>query len=225
MGEPLSTLLQQLTQKYAGPAGSPRRARPPSPESAMTPQERAAEVGWWRAYWDIGEHRDLSVVRNPEFRCVGSAWNWGDGSRLLIGPTRSGKTTAVRALCYRLQRDALAAPTDREFWLRSRIACVEAAQIVDHASVSLDRRHQRDRLRSLCAQASLLILDELGSEPPDSGRLFELLNTVAKRNRPIIATAGHRFEALRDRYGAALLVRLLGYDGRGKVVSAWGRDG
>ena len=153
------------------------------------------------------------------------------GGGVLSGLSGIGKTTTAVALAMRLADEgfkaALEAPGDIDSaavrFVRGR-ALIEderppalnfAAGIVwtTAREIVLARRSHElgsePPLLAKCTGATLLFIDELGSEPHDrDGDLFAVIDDRYAAGRPTLVTTGLPLKEFEERYGSALLRRL-----------------
>jgi hypothetical protein len=166
-------------------------------------------------------------VRNPEWckrvhpRCLGVAERWTAirGPLTVLGPSESGKTSALRALAVRLRLDALRAgdvghPIVGAMWVSA----------LDYAKIRRElRRGFSDFQLDAMQRAPLLFVDELGQEDAAPVWLLELLDERYRHRRPTLATSGLNRAQLEGRYGDGI-VRRLEQPG-GQIVDLYGGDG
>lgn len=150
----------------------------------------------------------LARVREPRFRAVAERWTWDAPSVALSGPSGTGKTTAC-AIAYRRLLDASDGRWRALRWV-SVLRLVSARRDRgDHAPDDVDPT-------VLLERASLLVLDDLGQEPPiDVARevLQGLVDARYLAGLPTLTTTELTQQQLLDRYGVALVRRL--YEARG----------
>lgn len=168
----------------------------------------------WRA---SGARQMLAAIRSPEHREFARTWDWGQPGAVLSGQSRLGKTTAAAYVFRRL----LAAQKGRWGGLRwvGSLAMVKASQ-------EARQGRSRDGVDSvvLYERASLLFLDDLGKEPVSEWAveiLTEVLDARYGRGLPTIATTELTERQLFDRYGVAVMSRVLESGGKvGRVIEA-----
>lgn len=137
-----------------------------------------------------------------------ATWTRQHGSAVLCGPTGVGKTTCLIALGHRLIDLLDAEQTDDDAaWLR-RVRFVRATSLVK----ATDRHplgHGEPPAMTVAVSASLLLLDDLGSEGPDRhASLFEALDRRYLASAPTVVTTSLSRAQLEERYSAALVRRL-----------------
>ncbi|MFZ5891282.1 MAG: hypothetical protein ACOY0T_09550 [Myxococcota bacterium] len=153
----------------------------------------------------------------------------GDG--VLSGPSGLGKTTGLVAVAYRQVDEGIKAGIASRFDLdessvrfsrgqahledKRPPALVFASAMVwvtAREIVMARRSHElgsEPELLTKCIGASLLFLDEIGSEPHDrDGDLFGVIDARYAAGRPTLATTGLPLKDFEERYGSALLRRL-----------------
>lgn len=127
---------------------------------------------------------------------------------LILGATGAGKTTLAAAI-YRHQVDRLLAPTATvtdESWV-GRMVWAHAKPL------SLARKESRlgapPKLLDRAAEATVLLLDDLGQDAPeDKDDVVNLLAYREANRLPTIITCGFELESLKGRYGPHLTRRL-----------------
>lgn len=158
----------------------------------------------------------LSRVRCESHRDFAKSWNWGQPGAVLSGASRLGKTTAA-AFVFRRLHHAQKGRWGALRWQGS-LALVKASQ---SARQGLSRG-EADPARYY-ETASVLFLDDLGKEPSNDWAaeiLFEILDARYGRKLPTISTTELTERQLLDRYGVAVMARLLEVGGaKGRVIS------
>lgn len=187
---------------------------------------RSTIPAWGWARVGSEEFRSRSA---PQLQKVAAEWSPSRGSILLLGPTGVGKTSAAVALAHRLadeaERAALGDAVSAES--RAHVELVGRAHWTTAWEIVRAQREQRlgageSGLIQDAVHASILFLDELGPEPNAQGELlFDIIDRRVTRGRPTIVTSGRTREELVQRYGAALLRRLMA-TGLGAVVDLHG---
>jgi adenylate kinase family enzyme len=180
----------------------------------------------------------LSKLRNciaPQLVAAVDDWiesfvNDGDAiasmrSLLFLGPTGVGKTTACGYLINRLVNETLTRNDDRTVVPHIDFDWVRATDLAGA------RRHHalgkgEAPLVERCADAGLLILDDLGWETTGDTAIAEVLNRRYECGECFtLVTSGYPRDALLERYGEAVLRRLLEVGGkRGRVVDLFPRE-
>jgi DNA replication protein DnaC len=149
-------------------------------------------------------------VRPKSFRLAAMKWTPAAGSLVLLGPTGCGKSTTAVAILWRLADDAFRACLEKRsgreldvtgcaFW----IAAYELVRARKEHPLGHGEAPTIERARD----ASILVLDDLGNEPPDTV-IFELLDVRYLRGSPVIVTSGLDPSSIRERYGDALWRRI-----------------
>jgi DNA replication protein DnaC len=159
--------------------------------------------------WD---HADLALgSRCPAHRdllALVARWTRADGNVLLLGKTGAGKSTSAVAGAKRILRraEAQVLPVD-EMAFAVRLRFVRGRDLVaDARNHPLGSRGDPPLFRA-AERASLLILDEVGFEPPDvqAGTIARLLERrYDDKSKRTWATSGLTKEQFAERYGAAL---------------------
>lgn len=134
------------------------------------------------------------------------AWSPRDGSLLLAGPTGRGKSALAMAWLYRmLDAKVEAALAGRKVRLPSFawISGPELAGCRRRWSIG-----EESPIVKLALKKSILVLDELGFEPPSEEVFFVLDHRYREGSRTIVTT-GATVDEFRSKYGDALLRRLI----------------
>lgn len=169
----------------------------------------------------------------PDRRLRGFAEKWEPerGPALLLGASGAGKTTACVALVRRL-RDELAAiedpprvPSPAEYdshataWSLGVLHSLvwTTGHVLAYARRNAPLGAEPELLRT-CRGATLLITDEVGSEPLSDGVLFEIVDHRYSCRTPTIVTSGYSRAEFCARYGDALFRRLTQF---GTLVDLW----
>lgn len=165
----------------------------------------------------------LARVRAPELREFAKD-DQGELGALILGPSEVGKSIACAALSIRIaQRSTLdcisrniANQNGPSQW-RSSIGGIQFRRALDLGSCR--QRHplgEGDAPELLeVAEAKLAIIDDLGWEQPN--RSEAVLEVIAKRydaGVPTIVTSGLTHDRFRDRYGDAVIRRIIQTAGR-----------
>lgn len=151
--------------------------------------------------------------RSKRLRLFAAQYAIERGSAALLGPSGIGKTTACVALVHRLIDEEIAAEIASKG--AQPPAHVLASGIVwtsARAIVFARRTHELGSdppLLARCIGASILLIDELGSEPHDrDGDLFGVIDARYAQSRPTVITSGLTAAEFDARYGTALLRRI-----------------
>lgn len=137
------------------------------------------------------------------------SWRRADGSALYSAPTGVGKTLCLLALAMRLTA-RLSRPIEDEAAAAflSGLRFVTSAELVTAAARHPLGSGEPPLIRS-AATASLLLLDDLGTERTDRDRILsEVIDRRYMANKPTVVTTNLSERELRERYGASLLRRL-----------------
>lgn len=179
---------------------------------------RATEAAWGKApkAEPVNLHRSLleafrtargARINDPVIRAWAKRWKWGDGGALLLGPSGVGKTTGALAIAHRMIQAARGG--ERED--RHRVESVQFISAYDAAAAPPDDL-QRLKL------ARLVLLDDLGWEDGYRSKIPELIHARAANRFPTVATSGMTAEELAERYGAALVRRIVSVPVQGDVI-------
>lgn len=163
---------------------------------------------------------------NPEFRRRANSkiltavenWSPDKGSLLLCGETGAAKSASVLAWLYRMRDQAIAKARAGE-----KASIVSFAWITGPELSGCRRRTkigQESPIVKLALKHYVLILDELGFEPPCE-ELFFVLDHRLRMEAPVVVTSGRKLEELMARYGDALVRRLIQ---QGTLVEGHKRD-
>lgn len=129
---------------------------------------------------------------------------------LLLGPSKVGKSAAMALMLKRqLVRKANAA------WFYARALCAAPLQhsLGDGPVPEIEA----------AAKTPLLVLDDLGIEK-DHGPLLDVIHERYEQNRPTWTTSGLTLPQLGERYGDAIVRRLVESNGNaGRVISCFGK--
>lgn len=161
-------------------------------------------------------------IHAPELVAFAKTWTWGDGSVLLMGPTRVGKSSAMGYLYRRL---LAASVRSAELWDQARWMRWFAAEELAGCRKA-HRLGQGDppELIQSC-NSRLLFLDDAGWDS-DPLEVSVILADRYNACRPTIVSTGKTETELRAHYGAAVVARLLetGGKGRGRVINLFPRE-
>ena len=180
--------------------------------------EQAARQGlvgvptWPHARVDAAEFG--SRCRSARLRQFAKQYTPARGSVALLGPSGLGKTTAAVAMVHRLVSEGITAGVAAQGNERPP-ALTTAAGIVWSSArdIVLARREcelgQRPELLQRCEAATLLVIDEWGSEPDDrDGDLMLVVDERYKASLPTVITTGLTSASFEERYGIARLRRI-----------------
>jgi hypothetical protein len=159
------------------------------------------------------------------------------GGLLIVGPTGVGKTLSVVHAVDRLARPAFRADLRevqhdvrrdrREIAVRTHAA----PPVVWFRSFELGKARRQAPLGEGEAplvleaiKAPIAVLDDLGWEDPRDTAIAEIIAERYDAKRPTIVTSGLRPEELEQRYGSALLRRIIDGEPKGRIVNAFPRE-
>lgn len=156
------------------------------------------------------------VVDEKRLRQVVARWKGGT-SLLLLGPSGCGKSsTAAAALrCIETERvkARLADPRDKDAEKAlSDLACTRWTTASDLGRALSQHRlgtGDEPELVSRSVAASILVIDELGPEPPRfAGEIFDIIDRRYTKKLPTVVTSGLTVPDFLARYGDAMFRRL-----------------
>lgn len=144
-------------------------------------------------------------VAEKDFVAAALGWRWGNGNLILLGPTGSGKSTAVAMLFRYLLKDGV--QRGGSAWESARFMAWFGASDLFHAS----REHalgkgEAPELRQ-ATRARLLVLDDAGWDT-DPRVVSEVLAERYESGLPTIVTSGKTEQELIAHYGAAVVRRM-----------------
>lgn len=163
---------------------------------------------------------------HPTFQRFAAKYEPKHGSVALLGPSGAGKTTAAAAMFRRLADDRLRAEKERKQWDISLELdrWSQALWTTAHQIAKARKQHKLGDddapLVLECISCPLLVIDEMGFEPP-SEALFEIVDARYSKRKPTIITSGLSSAEFSARYGVAMLRRLTD-GGVGKLVEVPG---
>jgi DNA replication protein DnaC len=134
---------------------------------------------------------------------------------LLLDKTGRGKTAGAVHLLF--------AMWERSF--RERTS-VPVAMFVKAADLAASRRchplgEGEPRLLVEATEAELLLLDDLGQDEKRDGTIFDVLDARYDAGLPSVVTSGFTLEQLSERYGQALVRRIVETNGDGRIVNGF----
>jgi DNA replication protein DnaC len=160
------------------------------------------------------------------------------GGRLIAGPTGLGKSVACLAVVHRLmlaeevrvrEKNREDGGEEWEVQVAKRHRFVWA-RAFDLANTALEHKlgnGEADDIKH-AREAWLLVLDDIGWESRRASgdeAVFEVLSDRYDHGRVTIATSGWRVEALVERYGDAVIRRIVESGGKpGKVLNLWPKE-
>jgi DNA replication protein DnaC len=160
------------------------------------------------------------IIRSPELQRFAERYDPRRGSAALLGPTGFGKTSAVARALHRYREESIR----RVYAERSESALDFIAGLKWTTGYELVRARREWPLGqgeapevAGAVAATMLVIDDLGNEPPDPV-IFELLDLRYRAEKPVIITSGLRAPALRERIGDAAWRRVAEL---GAVVDGW----
>lgn len=145
-------------------------------------------------------------VKEPELRESARAWRWDAGTRLWLGATGVGKSTAAAWLFRRLVYQGVTG--GGVAW--ESAARMEWFKATDLANARREHplgQGEAPEVRE-AVSASLLFLDDLGWER-DTAVVCDVLAVRYESGLPTIATSGKTRDELSAYYGAAVIRKLL----------------
>jgi len=156
------------------------------------------------------------MVKNTKLKALAESYApFEHGGRLILGPTGVGKTVAGVAVCRR----TLASPSAGASWVR--------ALDLPNARLQQSLGSGEAALVSSATSAGFLVIDDLGWESKRAGAddvCVEVLATRYDRGLPTYVTSGLTRAAFIERYGDAIVRRIVEAGGLpGKVVDLWPR--
>lgn len=137
-------------------------------------------------------------------------------SALLLGPSASGKTLSASVALRRLAKGALASDAGSDWF--ARVRWVTAHKLVK-AAREWPLGSGECLLTSRCREATLLVIDEVGFEPPNEV-LFDVVDHRYSHRLPTVVTSGLTLDEFIKRNGDAMRRRLSGRDA-GRLVDAY----
>ena len=154
-------------------------------------------------------------ISNPVLRRFAGESDTASRSALLLGPSQIGKsTTLALALRRALRVSDLRKGQVHWFYARALAQAARQYPLGEGVCPEVDR----------AMKADLLVLDDLGLER-DPAELIDVIHTRYERERVTWTTSGMSMAELRERYGEALVRRLV--EGRaepGRVVSCFSKQ-
>jgi DNA replication protein DnaC len=179
----------------------------------------------------VGTAEFKATCRSTRLRNFAEKYTLERGSAALMTSSGLGKTTATVALVHRLIAEGVAAGMDigpedgrrqldpaelkptRALWQASKIVWTTAVELVRARRIHALGEGE-PKLIEEAREASLLVMDELGSEPFDrDGELFALVDERYRVGAPTIVTTGlpekEGEKGFVGRYGEAFLRRLI----------------
>lgn len=189
---------------------------------ALAQQLVAPALEWLPKPWahaQVGTPEFARTCRAASFRRFAETFSPKQhGSALLLGKSATGKTTSVVAMDRRLIAEGLTSGMDLEAQYTKPTPALKFASKIVFATAADIVRSRRIHglgegdppLIQKGRAASLLIIDEAGSEPVDrDGELFALVNDRYNYDAPTIVTSGLTSAEFAQRYGDAMLRRLI----------------
>jgi hypothetical protein len=169
--------------------------------------------------WAAVTNREWRGRVHPRALAVAERWTSLRGSVVLLGPSGIGKTSALRALAWRLRLEALCAgdvahPIVNAWWCSAVELCRARRELP---------RGKPDLELERATKASVLFLDEIGQEDSDPRWLLELLDERYRRRRPTLTTTGLTRPQVETRYGSGSARRLV--EPNGQFVDLHGGEG
>jgi len=157
----------------------------------------------------------LACIKRPELRDWADTYATEDGGKLIIGPTSIGKTSAVVWAVKRvvkqsrseLRQRAAAAGHRGPIGIGARVCWARAVELAN-ARLQHGLGAGEAPLVLKAEDADLLVIDDLGGETR-SDALEAVLACRYDRGLPTIVTSGKTSQELEERYGQALLRRVI----------------
>jgi hypothetical protein len=151
-------------------------------------------------------------VLEKDFLRVALGWRWGHGNLLLLGPTGSGKSTAVAMLFRSLLVHGV--KHGGEAWENARLmAWYRADDLAEDRKEHPYGKGEAPEV-SRASRARLLILDDAGWDR-DPAACSTVLAARYEAGLPTIVTSGKTESELVTHYGAAVVRRMTETGGRG----------
>lgn len=162
----------------------------------------------------LGDPEFPRAVPHDKLRTLAAKYTADRGSLLLLGPSGCGKTTTVQAIVQRLATEVVESPVlvsaESGDWYS--LGCLRSFVWTTGFAIAYARRNHslgsEPELLVDAKRASLLVVDDVGSEPLADNVLFEVVNERYTQQLPTIVTSGLTSEGFIARYGDALDRRL-----------------
>lgn len=185
----------------------------------------------------------LALVKNPKLNALAASYEPTSGGLLLLGPTGIGKTVALIAIVkrhiYAREHAYLSKPAtddehlDRGVWSAGRSYThpremwVRAFDL-PNARLQHGLGEGEAELVDSAKNTRLLVLDDMGWESRRAGAddvVSEIIGSRYDAGRVTLVTSGQRLEAFTERYGDAVVRRIVECNGKaGRVIDAWPKD-
>lgn len=155
-------------------------------------------------------------VRDPKMRAVVREWSLDSGNLLLLGEHDTGKTTTAGLVCRRLIEHAV--KVGGEPWATVQtLRWFRADNLAKAAREWPLGKGECPELRE-ATRASVLVLDELGWEQEPRVIASILADRFDRGGSWTIVTSGQTLNGLRERYGDAVVKRMLRFGTRTPTI-------
>jgi DNA replication protein DnaC len=167
----------------------------------------------------------MGRLRSKELTAFAGAYHPRQGSVLLAGKTGAGKTSGVVAMLHRVREAEIAkllkGPIDSP--PSPLLRALRGLLWTDGFALTKARRENplgrgEAELVEQAMSRRLLVLDELGFEAAHDTVIAEVMNARYVAGLPVIITTGLTRAQFSDRYGDAVLRRIIE---RGTLLEAW----
>lgn len=146
-------------------------------------------------------------------------WTPASHSLALVGPTRTGKTTAA-GLLFRKHLAKAARAGGGQWWEARRMRWAHAARLAK--AYRTHRLGSEPPIVEEACSASILVLDDLGwDRDGDNATVGNVLNARYESELPTIITSGLTQDELLEHYGDAVFRKVFDAGGEGRIVSVF----
>lgn len=251
----LDAILERIRAEHGGRCAAPNCNSEPAPMGIYCePCQAIAEQRRFKEERERAEKERRKIIAEALQRVTSSAPQWsharigspvylslsgllrawvegfdGRESACILGPSGTGKTTALRAWLSAQCQRAYRAAVERGFRDPLYRHTKGILWTTGHALASARKRHALGSgeapLVEQAESASLLLLDELGFEPRTEV-VFEVLDARYAAGLPTVVTSGLTAKGFADRergYGDALFRRLTD-NGVGQLIDLWEKE-
>jgi DNA replication protein DnaC len=175
------------------------------------------------------EELDARIHRDELKRVARTCEPDRDGGTLMCGPTGLGKTTVAASIVRRWYALPIArlSVCDREAYEKTRFPSLEWARAFDLNNARLEHKFGTSEPEVItdAKRCDFLVLDDIGREsrrPGSEDVIEEVLQERYDKGRVSFVTTGLRLEQVVERYGDAVVRRIVEAGGKpGKVVDLW----